>query len=315
MAVERNNQGPAIKIEGLRKTLGKREVLKGIGFQVERGEIFGYLGPNGAGKTTTIRILLGLLEADAGKVEILGENLDSEAGRRRVGFLLELDGLYDNMTAWENLEFYARIYRVKEGRIGELLERVGLADRAHDMTGTFSKGMRQRLALARALVHDPDVLILDEPTSGVDPTGQIEVREILVGLAKEGRTVFLSSHNLDEIERICRSVALIAKGEIRLKGELESLRQKMGRAGLLVRTKEPLPGPILEELRREPRLGFREEKEGILAFTPSPRVESADVIEWLSHREVRIEEALREQSSLEELYSTFLKEAEPEKKK
>lgn len=315
MAVERNNQGPAIKIEGLRKTLGKREVLKGIGFQVERGEIFGYLGPNGAGKTTTIRILLGLLEADAGKVEILGENLDSEAGRRRVGFLLELDGLYDNMTAWENLEFYARIYRVKEGRIGELLERVGLADRAHDMTGTFSKGMRQRLALARALVHDPDVLILDEPTSGVDPTGQIEVREILVGLAKEGRTVFLSSHNLDEIERICRSVALIAKGEIRLKGELESLRQKMGRAGLLVRTKEPLPGPILEELRREPRLGFREEKEGILAFTPSPGVESADVIEWLSHREVRIEEALREQSSLEELYSTFLKEAEPEKKK
>ncbi len=214
---------PVIEIDSVKKILNKREVLKGISFTVEKGDIFGYLGPNGAGKTTTIRIILGLLKADTGRVIVLGQDINSRENRRKIGFALFPDGLYDNMTGEENLLFYARIYRVPEPekRISASLQAVGLKERAADKTGTYSKGMRQRLALARALVHEPEVLVLDEPTAGVDPSGQIEIRQILLEIAsKAGKTIFLSSHNLDEVQRICNRIALIDRGEIKLYGYL-----------------------------------------------------------------------------------------------
>ncbi|GAG76006.1 unnamed protein product [marine sediment metagenome] len=169
----------AISIENVKKTLGNREVLKGISFTVEKRDIFGYLGPNGAGKTTTIRILLGLLQADLGKLSILGQDINLSETRRKIGFVLDADGLYDNMTAEENLKFYSKIYGLSGAvvKFDKLLRMVNLNDRAKDRVSTYSKGMRQRLALARAMVHDPEVLIMDEPTAGVDPSGQIEVRK------------------------------------------------------------------------------------------------------------------------------------------
>ena len=304
----------AISLENVKKTLGSREVLKGISFTVERGDIFGYLGPNGAGKTTTIRILLGLLQASSGKAYILGQDINLSETRRRVGFVLELDGLYDNMTAEENLEYYFRIYGMSKagGSIDKLLDSVGLGDRAKDRAGTYSKGMRQRLALARAMVHDPEILVLDEPTAGVDPSGQIEVRQIMLDVAhKENKTVFLSSHNLDEVQRICNRIALIDRGDIKLYGELESLRREMGRGGVVIETAEAIPEPLLAELKNLPHLGLQEKKEKSLIFSPQEGMEVSDIVSLLAEHGVKIEGAARKEASLEEMYSAILKEAEP----
>jgi len=304
----------AISIESVKKVLGNREVLKGISFTVEKGDIFGYLGPNGAGKTTTIRILLGLLQVSSGKAYILGQDINLSETRRKVGFLLDLDGLYDNMTAEENLEYYCRIYGVLKAkeRIDKLLEMVGLEDRAKDKAGTYSRGMRQRLALARAMVHDPEVLILDEPTSGVDPSGQIEVRQIMLDVAhKENKTVFLSSHNLDEVQRICNRIALIDRGEIKLYGELESLRRGMGGSVVVIELARDIPESLLDELKSLPHLGLQEKKDKSLIFSPQAGTEVSDIISLLAGRGVKIEEATRKEASLEEIYSSILKEVEP----
>lgn len=217
----------AIALDNVSKSLGGRHILNGISFVVERGDVFGYLGPNGAGKTTTIRVLMGLFRPDSGQALIMGKNAGSDEARQSVGFVLEADGLYENMTAYENLDYYSRIYGLSSDsrgrRIDELLEPAGLSDRARDKISSYSKGMRQRLALARAMLHEPDLLILDEPTAGLDPTGQIEVRQTIVDLAERGKTVFLSSHNLDEVQRICNRIALIDKGEIKLCGRIDEV--------------------------------------------------------------------------------------------
>jgi ABC-2 type transport system ATP-binding protein len=304
----------AISIENVKKTLGNREVLKGISFTVEMGDIFGYLGPNGAGKTTTIRILLGLFQANSGKLEILGQDINLSETRKKIGFVLDYDGLYDNMTAEENLEYYSQIYGLFKvrGRINELLDMVELGDRAKDRVGTYSRGMRQRLALARAMVHDPEVLVLDEPTAGVDPSGQIEMRQIMLDVArKKNKTIFLSSHNLDEVQRICNRIALIDRGEIKLYGELESLRQGMGGDKVVIETAQNIPESLLTELKELSYLGLQEMKENSLIFSPQQGTEVSDIISILTNRGVKIEEASRKEASLEEMYSTILRETEP----
>jgi ABC-2 type transport system ATP-binding protein len=304
----------AISIENVKKTLGNREILKGISFNVEMGDIFGYLGPNGAGKTTTIRILLGLFQANSGKLEILGQDIKLSETRKKIGFVLDADGLYDNMTAEENMEYYARIYGLFKAnkRIYELLDMVELGNRAKDRVGTYSKGMRQRLALARAMVHDPEVLVLDEPTAGVDPSGQIEIRQIMIDMAhKKNKTIFLSSHNLDEVQRICNRIALIDRGEIKLYGELESLRQGMSKRTVIIETSQFIPGSLLTELKGLSYLGLQEMKGNSLIFSPEQGTEVSDIISILASRGVKIEEASRKEASLEEMYSAILKETEP----
>jgi len=301
----------AIRIENIQKSLGDRKVLKGISFSVEMGDIFGYLGPNGAGKTTTIRIILGLLKADSGNLDVLGLNVNNSEIRRKIGFMLDLDGLYDSMTARENLIFYSRIYNLvmEEERINKLLDIVELSDRADDRVHTYSRGMRQRLALARSMVHDPEILVLDEPTSGVDPSGQIEIRKIMLNMAhKENKTIILSSHNLDEVQRICNRIAIIDRGEIKLYGELESLRQKMGRSGIIIKSPKNIPVSVINEIRELPRLGLKEVKDKSLIFMPDEGTETSDIISFLSSRGIKIEEVMKQEASLEEMYSNILKE-------
>jgi len=304
----------AIHIYNTRKTIGTREILKGINFDVETGDIFGYLGPNGAGKTTTIRILLGLLRADSGELNIFGQNIGSSVIRMKIGFALDPDGLYDTMTARENLQYYADIYDVpgKGSQIDKVLELAGLADRSYDRVSTYSKGMRQRLSLARSMVHNPEVLILDEPTSGVDPTGQIEIRKILLNIAHaEKKTVLLSSHNLDEVQRICNRIALIDRGEIKLYGQLEDLRQKMGRSGIIVEVSSGISDTVLDELKIQAKLGFRRLSETSFIFEDREgSTEVSDIISFLSGHGVKIEQICRHEASLEDLYSTILKEVE-----
>jgi ABC-2 type transport system ATP-binding protein len=304
----------AIHIDNIKKALGARQILKGITFDVEKGDIFGYLGPNGAGKTTTIRILLGLLQVDSGQLDVLGEDIRLSSTRIKIGFSLDPDGLYNTMTAKENLKYYADIYNVFDTskHIDKALGLVGLADRADDRVGTYSKGMRQRLSLARAMVHNPEVLILDEPTAGVDPTGQIEIRNILLDIAhEEKKTVLLSSHNLDEVQRICNRIALIDRGEIKLSGELRDLRQKMGRSAVEVEVSAGISDSVLENLRKQSKLGFYEIKDSTLLFKSGEEsTEVSDIIGFLSGEGVKIERVGKQEASLEDLYSSILKEVE-----
>jgi ABC-2 type transport system ATP-binding protein len=295
----------AIDLEKVSKQLSGRQVLKGVSFAVEPGDIFGCLGPNGAGKTTTIRIILGLLKTSAGQVRVLGSDPGDERVRDRVGFLLEVDGLYDNLTAHENLAYYARLYgfRDSQGRIGEVLEGAGLTDRAHDKVSTYSKGMRQRLALARSILHRPEILVLDEPTAGLDPGGQTEVRHALLELSRnEGKTIFLSSHNLDEMQRLCNRIVLIHGGEIKLYGELAQLARGSGKRGVVVETSSPVPAAVLAGLREATGASVDSQEGAVVALSGGSGLEVSKVVSYLVERGVGVEQVTKQQDSLEDLY-------------
>ena len=222
---------PAIEIREVSKRFDAVRSLDGLTLSIEAGSVFGYLGPNGAGKTTTLRVLLGLVRADAGEVRVLG--LDPRTAgpqvRASLGVLLENDGLYDRLTPWQNLEFHARIRRIdgpeRTRRLEEMLRACGLWDRRRDRVATFSKGMRQKLAVARALLHRPRLVLLDEPFTGLDPVAAAELRANIVALAREhGTTVFLTTHDLAHVEKSCDRVAVLRAGRIVAKGTIEELR-------------------------------------------------------------------------------------------
>jgi ABC-2 type transport system ATP-binding protein len=302
-----------ITLEHVNKELGKRQILKDVTMAVKQGDIFGYLGPNGAGKTTTIRIILGLLTATSGKVSLLGQDVQVDKVRQKIGFVLEADGLYDNLSAYDNLLYYARLYDIPQPlqRIDKVLKQVGLAERGKDKVSTYSKGMRQRLALARAIAPDPEVLVLDEPTAGVDPTGQIEIRQLMLDMIhKEKKTILLSSHNLDEVQRICNRIALIHKGQIRLYGELEQFKREMGQGGLLIETAEAVPQTILVELQTMPDVSVREQKDGILILNIGKTVDVSTIVTLFATRGVKIEQVKKQEASLEDMYTAIVKESE-----
>jgi len=205
----------------------KKEILKGVSFSVAESEIFGYLGPNGAGKTTTLKCILGLIFPDRGKIEIFGQPHLEPRAKERLGFLPENPYFYDYLTAREFLDFYAQLFRVKKDerkeRVASLLNLVGM-DRARDLQlRKFSRGMLQRIGLAQALVNEPSLVLLDEPLGGLDPLGRKEIRDIIIRLKAEGKTVFLCSHILQDIEMICDRVAIIVDGKILSQGPLTDL--------------------------------------------------------------------------------------------
>lgn len=205
-------------IENLKKTIGKKEIIKGLTFELHKGEVFGFLGPNGAGKTTTIRMLVGLIKPTSGTISLCGYNLQTDFSKaiENIGCIVENPELYPYLTGYENLQYFARmLFGITEERIIEVVELVGLQNRIHDRVQTYSLGMRQRLGIAQALIGKPKVLILDEPTNGLDPAGIREMREFIRFLAeKEGLSVLVSSHLLSEIQLMCDRVAIISKGEI-----------------------------------------------------------------------------------------------------
>jgi len=220
-----------LKVENLNKSLGGRPILKDVSFSVEKGQIFGYLGPNGAGKTTTIRLLLGLYKADSGSIIIDGQKLDAKA-KAKVGFMLEEDGLYSELTLVENMKLYAGLYNLAyqsvSQRVDELLSIFDLQDEKNSKVGIFSRGMRKKAAFIRALLHDPQLLLLDEPFDGLDPDMQAVMRAYFIKLAKEqNKSIFMSSHNLYEVERLCRKIAVIRKGQIQLCDTIEHLKARI----------------------------------------------------------------------------------------
>ena len=231
---------PVITARGLTKRYGKATVVDGIDFAVSKGEIFGLLGPNGAGKTTTILMMLGLTEVSAGDIRVLEHDpvRDPLGVKRRVGYLPDQVGFYDNLTAVDNLIYSARLMgipaRERAPRIAEALARVRLGDVAQKRVATFSRGMRQRLGLAEIVMKRAEIAILDEPTSGLDPQATIEFLEMIEGLKREGVTVLLSSHMLDQVQRVCDRVALFQRGRIVLMGTVPELARQVLGAGFVV---------------------------------------------------------------------------------
>ena len=220
-----------IEVEGLSKRYGDLWAVQDVSFRVQRGEVVGLLGPNGAGKTTAMRVLTGFLPPSAGRVRIAGHDMQEEpiAARRAVGYLPELPPLYPEMRVEHYVTFAATIKDVpraeRAAKVGRALLACGLEEKRRQVIGTLSKGFRQRVGLAQAIVHEPEVLVLDEPTAGLDPAQIVEIRNLIRTLAEaEGRTVILSTHILPEVESICRRVLLINQGRIRLDGALEEVR-------------------------------------------------------------------------------------------
>jgi len=222
-----------ITVQGLTKVYGSRTALDAVSFEVPRGEIFGFVGPNGAGKTTTLRILAALLEPTAGHAFVDGADVieHPDLVHDRLGYMPDFFGVYDQLTATEYLDFYAACYRIPRSRrkkiASDLLELVGLTDRRDQSVDTLSRGLKQRLCLARALVHDPAVLLLDEPASGLDPRARVEMREILKELQRMGKTIVISSHILPELTELCTMIGIIDQGRMRATGPVQDVIRQL----------------------------------------------------------------------------------------
>jgi ABC-2 type transport system ATP-binding protein len=237
----------ALSVDHLSKRFGDRMAFDDVSFVVERGEVFGFLGPNGAGKTTTVRTLGTLIAPTSGSATVVGLPLTPENGvaiRQRIAIMPESPGLYLRLTVAENLACFAGLYGLPDARqrIERVLRAVNLAGRANDPCGKLSKGLRQRVSLARALLNDAEVLFLDEPTSGLDPVAAREVHELIDGLRQRGVTIFLTTHRLEEAERLCDRVALL-NTTLRAIGRPDDLRDQLFAKALTVRTVAPLPDP------------------------------------------------------------------------
>jgi ABC-2 type transport system ATP-binding protein len=228
---------PIIEIKNLTKRYGRNKntllAVRNLNLEVEQGEIFGFVGPNGAGKTTTLRVMATLLQPTSGDVFVGGHSVckTPREVRRVIGYMPDYFGVYHDMTVWEYLDFFAACYHItpslRRALIDELLELVDLSHRREDMVDGLSRGMKQRLSLARTLINDPHLLILDEPASGLDPRARVEIRSLLVELSRLGKTIFFSTHILADVAEICTRVGIIEAGELVATGELEELQQHL----------------------------------------------------------------------------------------
>ncbi len=301
-------------MEGLTRTFGSVRAVDGLDLEVPAGTVFGFLGPNGAGKTTTIRLLLGLLEPTAGRATVLGcDTRDGGGGiRERSGALLEHHGLYERLSAEENLAFYARVWRMggtaRVDRIRELLAPLGLWDRRKEPVGRWSRGMKQKLAVARALLHRPTLLFLDEPTAGLDPVAAASLRDELGGLVgREGVTVFLTTHNLAEAERLCGRVAVIKQGRLRAVGHPDELKARSATRAEI--TGRGFTGATLAAVRARPGVVRAELQHGRLVLELAESADTAPLVALLVQSGALVEEVRKDTGSLEDVFLTLMEEA------
>lgn len=306
----------AIITQNLSRDFGSVRAVDSLTLEVPHGIVFGFLGPNGAGKTTTIRLLLGLLSPTAGSSKVLGYDTATQADqiRARTGSLLEHHGLYERMSAEDNLEFYGRIYRIpaaqRQARIQELLEHIGLWERRKDLVGNWSRGMKQKLAVARTLLAKPALVFLDEPTAGLDPIASVALREDLESLAgKEGVTIFLNTHNLAEAEKLCQQVGVIREGTLLTVGSVEDLRQNSGIPNAVI-IGSGFSENALADLSRNPDVTSAKVQDHRLVVEFARPVEVAPIVSLLVSRGARVEEVRKGQASLEDIFITLMQEEE-----
>jgi len=293
-----------IEVLGLGKRFGSRTAVEAMSFQVNPGEVFGLLGPNGAGKTTTVRMLAGLLRPSEGDAQVCGQSIHGDGAtlRSRLGLLTEQPGLYDRLTARENLRFFIKLHGLDEASVWPMahayLARFGLSGREDEPCGGFSKGMRQKLAIIRTLLHSPKVIFLDEPTSGLDPQAARSVRDAVAELATEGRTLVLCSHNLAEVERLCQRVAVV-KNRLLKVAPVKELRRHGGwltvqiEAGGAQFASAVQTLPFAQQVTTDPR--------GLKVLLGDPG-QVPEVIAALVHAGARIHSATMAERALEEVY-------------
>ena len=298
----------ALRAVGLGRRFGDRWAVRGIDLEVHRGEVLGLLGPNGAGKTTTVRLLTALIEPTEGTAAVDGFDVRTQPDdvRARVGILTETPGLYDKLSAITNLDFFGRLYGLDAERRGERIERYlrlfGLWERRDELTGTFSKGMKQKLAIARALLHDPTVVFLDEPTAALDPEAAFIVREAIETLRRAGRTIVLATHNLDEADRLCERIAFVRAGLVRVDSPA-ALRGTHGKRTLTIRlAASPSPAAI-RTLRGIRGIGTVDAADGLLHVgAEDPESVAPSIVRTLVASGDDVVEVRIERTTLEQIY-------------
>lgn len=304
----------AIRIENLTRDFGRVRAVNGLSLEVPSGIVFGFLGPNGSGKTTTIRLLLGLVEPTNGLAEVLGFDTQTQADeiRTHTGALLEHAGIYEQLSAEDNLEFYGRIYRMpareRSARIKELLTHIGLWERRKEPAGKWSRGMKQKLALARALLHRPALIFLDEPTAGLDVMSATAVRDDLASLvAQEGVTVFLTTHNMTEVEKLCSQVVVIRRGSLMAKGHPDELREQTGGPRVEI-VGHGFNNDAMALMRAHPKVVAAEVHNGRLTIELREETDAAPLISLLVGEGAQVEEVRRGKVNLEEAFVALMEE-------
>lgn len=304
----------AIQTHQITRSFGDLKAVDRLTLEIPRGTVFGFLGPNGSGKTTTIRLLLGLLDADEGSAQVLGFDTREQADevRMRCGALLEHHGLYERLSAAENLDYYGRIWHMskvdRERRIRELLEPVALFDRRDEPIGRWSRGMKQKLAVARTLMHRPELIFLDEPTAGLDPVASSNLREDLATLvAQEGVTIFLTTHNLAEAEKLCTQVGVIKRGQLLKTGSPSDLRSKTSAPRLYI-TGQGMTPRIVEDIKGNALVDRVRQQNGKLIIDLSELDRSYEIVTQLVRAGVRIDEVYKEKADLEDVFLQLVEE-------
>jgi ABC-2 type transport system ATP-binding protein len=304
----------AIRTQSLSRSFGSVLAVDNLSIEIPSGTVFGFLGPNGAGKTTTIRLLLGLLEPTAGQAEVLGFDTVRQADqiRQRTGALLEHNGLYERLSAEDNLEFYGRVWHIpakeREARKKEILTQMGLWERRKDLVGKWSRGMKQKLAVARALFHRPSLLFLDEPTAGLDPVAAAALREDLAALVEqEGITVFLTTHNLSEAEKLCHQVGVIRQGKLLTIGAPNDLRSRKG-ANRCEVYGSGFSVELVGQLHKRPEVTQAKMVNQHLVIDLNGQTEIAGLVNWMVNAGAQIEEIRKSAASLEEVFLTLVEE-------
>ena len=305
---------PVIETQGLRKDYGGIEALKGVSLAVEPGQIYGLLGQNGAGKSTLVKILLGIVRKTDGDAYLLGEPVGTADIRKKVGFLPEDHAFPSYHTARTVLDFYGRLYGMspddRRTRIAEALDIVGLKKRMDTKIKSYSKGMKQRLGIAQAFFHDPQVIFLDEPTDGVDPVGRKDIRELLVQLKGEGRTIFVNSHLLGEVEMISDRVAIMHLGEVVRQGTVAELTRQSDKFAVRLADGDEFPA---DELRAK---GYAVTADGATAEVELADAHGIDpVLDLLSARRLRLRHLIEKKQTLEDVFVDLVEKTEPRAKR
>jgi ABC-2 type transport system ATP-binding protein len=287
-----------LKIDNLYKNYGRIQALKNISFEIKRGNVYGILGPNGSGKSTTLGIILNVVNEASGQYSWFGGSMQTHEALKKVGAIIERPNFYPYMTAYENLKLVCKIKNINYSKIEEKLELVGLNDRKDSKFSTFSLGMKQRLAIASALLNDPEILILDEPTNGLDPQGIHQIRDIIQQIAAKGTTILLASHLLDEVEKVCTHVIVLRKGEILYSGLVDGMSANEGFFELEAEDNNNL----ILVLKTHPAIDkIRMENGKVFVYLKSD-LSSKDLNQFLFNNNIIISHLVKRKNSLEEQF-------------